>query len=260
MPHLLNVWPSVSSKLLAADRVLLVCDYDGTLTPIVARPETAILTEKTRCLLSILANMDRFVVGVISGRSLPDLESVVAVPGLVYAGNDGLEISGLGVDFVHCGASDFSDSLSEIARKLQQELSDVPEIVIDNKRLILTVHFRNTPDHYSAQVDEMLIATVKPYVESGQMKITRGTNVAEIMPNISWGKGRAIEQIRRGCGDNPIPIFFGDDQMDEDGFVAVQNVGGVAVYIGGTRQNTTALHQLESPTEVEQALTLLTQL
>ena len=48
--------------------------------------------------------------------------------------------------------------------------------------------------------------------------------------------------------------------MDEDGFVAVQNVGGVAVYIGGTQQNTTALHQLESLTEVEQALTLLTQL
>ena len=109
MPHLLNVWPSVSRKLLAADRVLLVCDYDGTLTPIVARPETAILTEKTRCLLSILANMDRFVVGVISGRSLADLESMVAVPGLVYAGNDGLEIRGLGVEFVHSGASDFSD-------------------------------------------------------------------------------------------------------------------------------------------------------
>ena len=69
MPHLLNVWPSVSRKLLAADRVLLICDYDGTLTPIVTRPEDAILSEKTRCLLSILAGMERFVVGVVKSTN-----------------------------------------------------------------------------------------------------------------------------------------------------------------------------------------------
>jgi len=47
---------------------------------------------------------------------------------------------------------------------------------------------------------------------------------------------------------------------DEEGFVTVQDAGGVAVYIGGTRQNTKALHQLESPQEVAHVLALLTQL
>ncbi len=94
MPHLLNVWQSVSRKLSKASSVLLLFDYDGTLTPIVARPEIAILSDETRRLLSLLAGMDRFVVGVVSVRGLADLESLVAILGLVYAGNHGLERSG----------------------------------------------------------------------------------------------------------------------------------------------------------------------
>ena len=260
MPHLLNVWPSVSRKLATSNRVLLLFDYDGTLTPIVARPEIAILSDETRRLLSLLAGIDRFVVGVVSGRGLADLESLVAIPGLVYAGNHGLEISGAGMDFVHPEAPAFVESLVEVAGKLEQELADVPRILVDNKRLTLTVHFRSTPDSYSAHVDATVVATAKPYVDAGQMKITRGKKVVEVRPNIDWGKGRAIEQIHQNCGDNPLPLFFGDDETDEDGFVAVQNAGGIAVYIGGTRQNTKAFHQLESPAEVSQALALLIQL
>ncbi len=78
MPHLLNVWPSVSRQLASSPRVLLLFDYDGTLTPIVARPEIAVLSDEIRRSLSVLAEMDRFVVGVVSGRGLDDLEDLVA--------------------------------------------------------------------------------------------------------------------------------------------------------------------------------------
>ena len=66
--------------------------------------------------------------------------------------------------------------------------------------------------------------------------------------------------IRDNCGDNPYPVFFGDDQTDEDGFTVVQEAGGLAVYIGTPRQATKALHQLESPAEVGQVLELLAHL
>ena len=98
------------------------------------------------------------------------------------------------------------------------------------------------------------------YSYAGRMKITRGKKVIEVRPNIDWGKGDVIEKIRRDCGNNPVAIFFGDDQTDEDGFAVVQNAGGIAVYIGPTRQQTKALHQLESPKEVAQVLALLVEL
>ena len=260
MPHLLNVWPAVSRRLASASRVLLLFDYDGTLTPIVARPEIAILSEETRRSLAALAGMDRFVVGVVSGRGLADLEALVAIPGLVYAGNHGLEINGAGMDFVHQDAASFEAALVEIAESLERGLAGVPGIVVDNKRLTLTVHFRSTPDSYANQVDSTVVATAAPYVDAGTMKITRGKKVVEVRPNLDWGKGQAIEKIRKHCGDSPYPVFFGDDQTDEDGFAVVQDAGGLAVFIGLPRQNTKALHQLESPAEVQQTLELLARL
>ena len=257
MPHLLNVWPSVSRRLASASRVLLLFDYDGTLTPIVARPEIATLSEETRRSLTTLAGMDKFVVGVVSGRGLSDLEALVAIPGLVYAGNHGLEISGAGMDFIHQDAPSFEATLVEIAKSLERGLAGVPGILVDNKRLTITVHFRSTPDSYASQVDSMVVATAAPYVDSGTMRITRGKKVVEVRPNLDWGKGQAIEKIREDCRDNPYPVFFGDDQTDEDGFTVVQDAGGLAVFIGPPRQSTKALHQLESPAEVQQTLELL---
>lgn len=260
MPHLLNVWPSVSRQLASADRVLLLFDYDGTLTPIVARPEIATLTDETRRMLTILAGMDRFVVGVVSGRGLADLEALVAIPGLVYAGNHGLEMTGYGMDYVHPEARAFEASLVEITHLLNGGLADIPGLFVDNKGLTLTVHFRGTPDSYGSQVDATVVATIAPYVEAGQMKITRGKKVVEVRPNLDWGKGQAIEKIREDCRDKPLPVFFGDDQTDEDGFAAVQDAGGLAVFVGPPRETTLALHQLESPAEVGQVLSLLAEL
>lgn len=260
MPHLLNIWPAVSRQLASSPRVLLLFDYDGTLTPIVARPEIAKLPDDTRRLLTELAGIDRFVVGVVSGRDLADLESLVGIPGLVYAGNHGLEMSGLGMEYVHPEAPGFEESMAEISQSLDQELAEVPKALVHNKGLTISVHFRNTPDSFSEQVDRTVVSVVQPYADAGRMKVTRGKKVVEVRPNLDWGKGEAIAKIRETCGDSPLPVFFGDDQTDEDGFVVVQDAGGIAVYIGPTRQETKALHQLESPAEVAQALEMLTRL
>ena len=260
MPHLLNIWPAVSRQLARSPRVLLLFDYDGTLTPIVARPEIAKLPDDTRRWLTELAKIERFVVGVVSGRDLADLEALVGIPGFVYAGNHGLEMSGLGMDFIHPEAPGFVESMAEIARSLEQELAGVPKTLVHNKGLTISVHFRNTPDSFSEQVDRIVVSVVQLYADAGRMKVTRGKKVVEVRPNLDWGKGEAIAKIRENCGDSPLPVFFGDDQTDEDGFAVVQDAGGIAVYVGLTRQETKALHQLESPAEVAQTLELLTRL
>lgn len=237
--------------------MLLLLDYDGTLTPIVARPEIAILPDESRRSLEELVENERFVVGVVSGRELAELEGLVAIPGLIYAGNHGLEMRGLGMDFVHPEALGFIELLTVIAGVLERELKDVPKVLVHDKKLTLSVHLRNVLDSYVRKVDRTVTSVVEAYASDGQVKITRGKKVLEVRPNISWGKGEAIEKIRQDCGDSPVPMFFGDDQTDEDGFAVVQNANGIAVYIGPPRQETKALHQLESPAEVAQVLALL---
>ena len=101
MAHLLNVWPSVSARLLREERVLLLFDYDGTLTPIVARPEDALMPPDVRRSLAGLIGHPRYIVGIVSGRSLDDLAALAAVPGIIHAGNHGMEIRGPELEFTH---------------------------------------------------------------------------------------------------------------------------------------------------------------
>ena len=240
-----------------AHRLLLLFDYDGTLTPIVPKPHDAILSPDTRRLLVELSQKDKYVVGIVTGRSLNDLYSLVSIPGLVYAGNHGLEISGPDIEFVHPGVKQSAQALDEVHVLLTDALVDVPGLTVEHKGLSLTVHFRGTPDSYSDSIDNKVVQIAQPFVERGEVKITRGKKVAEVRPNLDWDKGKAIARIRESYPDSPLPVFFGDDQTDEDGFAVVQEQGGVAVYVGPARTGTIALHQVESPDEVATVLELL---
>ncbi|HXA96545.1 MAG TPA: trehalose-phosphatase, partial [Candidatus Dormibacteraeota bacterium] len=81
--------------------ILLMTDYDGTLTPIVDDPADAVLAEQTRQDLLRVARSPRGSVAVISGRALEDLRTRVAIGEAIYAGCHGLEIAGEDLSFCH---------------------------------------------------------------------------------------------------------------------------------------------------------------
>ena len=257
MAHLLNIWPSVSARLGRADRVLLLFDYDGTLTPIVKTPADAVLSSEVRRLLGSLAASSRYIVGIVSGRSLEDLSTLADIPGLIHAGNHGMEISGQGISFVHPGAVAARGILDEVENRLSVAVGHVPGVIVEHKGLTLTVHYRTVAAGRAAEIESDVAAAALPYVECGDIRLTLGKMVTEVRPAISWDKGRAIERIREEFGDSPFPVYFGDDRTDEDGFRVVQAMDGIAVFVGEPREGTVALHQLESPREVEETLRLL---
>ena len=69
-------------------------DYDGTLTPIVERPEDALLPETVRSAVERLAS--RCHVAVISGRDLDDVRRMVGIDGIFCAGSHGFDLAGPG--------------------------------------------------------------------------------------------------------------------------------------------------------------------
>ena len=272
MAHLLNIWPSVRARLSLADRILLLFDYDGTLTPIVNRPEDALLPDEARRRLTVLAAHPRCIAGIVSGRSLADLSALAGIPNLIHAGNHGMEIRfpspvagglGRGEEFAHPGAIAARRILDRTQADLAAALAHVPGVIVEHKGLTLTVHYRSTPESLVGQVGERVTAIVQPYIESGQLRLTEGKMVVEVRPDIPWDKGKAIERIYlhscegRNPGAPPLPVYFGDDRTDEDGFRVVQEKGGLAVFVGEPRQGTVALHQLDSPAEVSEAMGLL---
>ncbi len=260
MPHLLNVWPSVSKQFRRANVSLLLFDFDGTLSPIAARPDLAVLPAGTRDLLLKARSDDRYVLGIVSGRSLADLRERVGLDGLIYAGNHGLEIQGNGLDFLHPEASCLREELGRIYQDLELELGSYPGVIGENKGLSLSFHYRQTPLEIVPLVDEGFHKVVAAGAESSLVSVTRGKQVLEVRPNLDWGKGRAISQIQAAHAETQLTAFFGDDLTDEDGFAAVQQSGGVTVLVGPPGHPTRAEYRLDSHHEVAETLRLLLQL
>ena len=260
MPHLLQVWPSVLKRLKEAEQVLLLLDYDGTLTPIAAQPDLAVLGQKPRNTLLSLSQRDKFIVGIISGRSLSDISAMAGLPDLVYAGNHGLEISGPGLNFVHPEAGAFGKTLGLLVLDLQRDLFSLPGVLVEDKGLTISVHYRLTPDELVGEVESRFKAVVSPYLKPGGWKATAGKQVLEMRPDIPWDKGKAIAYLQEAYPSASLTFYFGDDLTDEDGFEVVQSIGGIAVFVGQARQPTRAIHRLDSPQEVVETLQLIDQI
>lgn len=257
MPHLLNVWPQVRRQLEQAGRVLLLLDYDGTLTPIAPRPEMATLPPETRQAVSRLHRRERYTVGLVSGRGLDDLTAMVDLPGLIYAGNHGLEIRGPGRDFIHPAAAQLRPELDNLLNALRENLAGYAGVLVEGKGLTLSVHYRLTPPELRPQLQSAFEETIAAAQPAGQVRITRGKGVLEVRPAVDWDKGQAILRIAADFPPGTLPIFFGDDLTDEDGFAAVHQLNGLSVLVGPARQPTRAMYRVDSPREVTQTLTLL---
>ena len=263
MEHLFSIWPEVARRLKAARHVLLLSDYDGTLTPIVDRPELADLPAGTRQLLRALAQRHRFTVGIISGRALSDLKQMVGIGSIVYAGNHGLEIEGPGISFINPLAEEMKPVLRVIHQVLSNALHTVRGALVEDKGLSLSVHYRLVEEEEVEEAKTVFERILRMPHLSGKVKITSGKKVHEVRPAVDWDKGKAIKLLMKRYGKGGrrsglLPVYLGDDLTDEDGFGAIERHGdGLTVFVGGESDSTTARYFLRSPDEVERFLSML---
>lgn len=263
MVHLLSAWEELRGELKAARRILLLSDYDGTLTPIVARPELAHLPENTRQLLRVLSRKPGFTLGIISGRALADLKDRVGLKGILYAGNHGLEIEGPDISFVNPLAEEVKPVFRAMRQVLSKALARVRGVIVEDKGLTLSVHYRLVDEEKSEEVRSIFERVVATARSLGKVRTTAGKKVYEVRPAVDWDKGKAIKLLMKrygkgGRGSGLVPIYLGDDLTDEDGFRAIERYGdGLSIFVGEENTNTIARCFLRTPAEVEKFLSLL---
>ncbi len=250
-------------QLREARRILLLTDYDGTLTPIVERPELANLPEGTRLILQALAHQYNLIVGVISGRALTDLKDKVGIPGIIYAGNHGLEIEGPGIRFANPVAEELRPILNIMHYLLSRALGTIRGVFVENKGLSLSIHYRLAEEHRAREVERIVTQVVGGAEAAGKAKITSGKKVYEVRPAVTWDKGKAIRLLMKRYGKGGrksglLPMYFGDDLTDEDGFRVIENYGnGISIFVGEQVQQSAAHYFLKSPAEVATFLGML---
>lgn len=236
---------------------MLLSDFDGTVTPIVERPELAYLPERTKRLLQDLARRQRYTVGIISGRALGDLRDRVGLKRVLYAGNYGLEIEGPWFSFRNPVAEESTSLLHDLCQQLSLALGTIKGVIVENKVLTLSVHYRLVAESQSDQVRSIFEQVTRTARMRGEIQVTCGKKVYEVTPAIDWDKGKVVDllfQKKREEEEKVLPLFLGDDLSDEEGFKAIDKYDGIAIFIGEGGGQSGAHYFLRSPAEVNEFL------
>jgi alpha,alpha-trehalase len=237
-------------RWLDGGQTALFLDYDGTLTPIVAQPDQAVLSEAMRETLRTLA--ETCTVAIVSGRGLDDVRQRVALENMTYAGSHGFEIDGPNQTRLRNekGAQALP-ALDAAEKQLHNRLADIEGALVERKRFSIAVHYRNVAaahtDAVADIVDEVL------YDHDGLRK-GHGKKVFELQPDVAWDKGHAVRWLLRrlDLDEKTVrPIYIGDDVTDEDAFRVLQESGLGIVVHGRETRSTYARYGLADPEEVQ---------
>ncbi len=216
-PRVLDDLDSLS-QILAAARVALFSDFDGTLTPIFDNPHDTTLSPTMRSALSELSKKLEMV-AIVSGRDVKTLRRMVALNSLTYVGNHGLEVWKAGAEQPERQTS-VPHGLSEDIEKGIADIA-VPGLSVENKGLSVALHYRNAPDPTTAQ--SALSRILNPLAAAHGLRIREGKMVIEIGPDAKVNKGTAVARLAREF-DLTGAIALGDDLTDCDAFDALHEL------------------------------------
>ena len=191
------------------ERLVLVFDYDGTLTPLVAHPSLAHLDPALRDVLARLAATPRVTVGVVSGRGLDDLIGMVGLEGLSYGGSTGLELKLAGDRLIPAEALERRALLDALRAASEICLTAYPGAWVENKPFGFTVHYRQlAPDRIEPLRTEM-VDLLEPHTAS--LHILNGPMAIEVVPAIERDKGTALRAIVAHGGNKPATVLYAGD-------------------------------------------------
>jgi trehalose-phosphatase len=250
--HLFKDWEYIQARIHKAKNLFLFLDYDGTLTPIVSRPELALCPSEVKKCLEELRDLPGVYLAIISGRSLEDVREKVGVLGITYVGNHGLEIENPMGQHKKILSPTRMRELKRIIQGLQNLLRYIPGILFEEKGPILSIHYRNVPKKFHARIHQVMEKELGQW--KNRWKMASGKMVLEIRPNVDFNKGKAVKEILRTVPAlRLLPIYLGDDKTDEDAFHEIKGQG-ISVFIGPGSFPAGADFFLQNPDEVREFL------
>ena len=237
--------------------LLVITDFDGTLSPIVQDPMGAVIDPLARNALRRLARLaearpERLTVVVLSGRTSVDVAGRVRVGGLRYLGNHGLEAGRLPrrgrPDALSVRADPTLEpwvaTSSALAGAVAHKLGQPDWLFVELKGPSVAFHFRQAPDVDRAR-EQVLLAIDAVEADAGddQLGMSRleGRRIIELRPVGAGGKGAAVERLLERDGPGAV-LMLGDDRSDAEGFSVIADarrrgrLEGVALAVHGARE------------------------
>jgi trehalose 6-phosphate phosphatase len=268
---------------LGADpgRLLVVCDFDGTLAVGSRDPGAAAIIPLARRALRRLAGVaaelpDRVSVAILTGRTAADVAARVRVGGILYLGDHGLQAGSFPrggdparIETTFRAGHESSLAPAEVlATRVPEILGHPAWLFVERKGPSVAFHVRQAEDRVAARsAVEAAIAEVDSASPPHDLAHYRGRLVVDLRPRDAGGKREAFDALLADLQPATV-VAFGDDSSDADAFAvlrAAREAGaldGLAVGVTGphgmpddVRAAADAL--LDTPRDVARALSAL---
>jgi trehalose-phosphatase len=214
------VSPLAAWSGLEAAEILLALDYDGTLAPIVPRPEDARPDATLSALLEELVLCPGTRVAVLSGRPVALLEEWLGLPGAALIGTHGAEWRAPGGTAERLLAPPAArDAARAATAALERALAGIGGSQVEPKGYGVAAHFRRVDEADRAVWREAFDGAVAKL--DVPLEIHEGKCVRELRFR-GVDKGRALAEARRRLGISGLPVLaLGDDRTDEATFASL---------------------------------------
>ena len=208
----------------------LFLDIDGTLLDFEAHPDDVRADAELIVLLQRISILLEGALAVVSGRPLIDINRIFEPAKLAACGAHGTEYQ----DAAGASWRSTTGALPIKVTKVVAEFAERhPGLLHEVKPLGVALHYRQAPE-----LEQKCRALMEVFAtELGdEYRLLHGKMVLEWTPRAA-GKGTAVETF---LGRSPFlgrtPVFAGDDVTDEDGFDAVNRLGGVSIRVGNAAE------------------------
>jgi len=239
---------------ILGQRSLWVFDFDGTLSPIVPDRSEARLHRECERMLRFLVRSPWNRVAVLSSRTLDDVASRVAVPGVFVGGASGLEWRLPGGHRI--GPDAASEALLAARRRtispLIEEIASIPGVEIEDKRWSVAVHYRNA----SPRSFRKRMSLQQRLRDRTGIKVFRGHEVVEVQLLGGGGKSAGVRRLCRLTDWDPGGeriVYAGDDENDAVAIRWVLSKGGAGIVVGN-RITVPRAHHVEGPAGLARAV------
>jgi trehalose 6-phosphate phosphatase len=238
MQHLFSPEGDIALARTLQQRPLLAFDFDGTLTPIVARPGDARLTQGVSARLATLAT--QLPVAIVTGRSVEDVRGRLGFEPRFIVGNHGAEDAS---DMAPAGEA--SGALSRIRARVQAMLPvlEAAGVNVEDKGHSMAFHYRLSRTREQAlQAIQELLAD-----RDEALRVFGGKLVVNVVPKLAPDKADAVRALMHRSGAT-CAIFAGDDVNDEPVFASAP-AGWLTIRVGRDDPRSKAQYFLDSPGE-----------
>ncbi len=194
----------------------IITDVDGTISQIAPTPQQAQVSPLCRHYLSLLCH-HLALVATISGRPAAQTKNMVGIDGIVYVGNHGLERWADEHSELTQEAKNYPEVVSAVIEQVTPLLS-IEGIVIENKGITASIHYRLCPEPESAR--RAILAALQKSPQARKLRIIQERKAIDILPKLDVNKGTATQDLIQSYNLRG-GIYLGDDLTDVDAFRAI---------------------------------------